>query len=412
MWMFIFLSCAIILLVFAGISPQVGKAPFVRATGGVTSVGAASSRLAYVSARLQALLLEVGRAESSGLLLASPSVVPADAFPTRPLQPATEAYLARWPHCAGAAPGPLATVVSSMVVLPRAKHSLETYLTWLSTTLSSVAAPLVLYLGNFPGGEDRIRELRGDQPLRVVHVADTWGLPRAAELRKEYEGRQFSIDLEQKIHSPELYAIWNGKVDMLAAVAAENPYCSRYFLWADAGTFRDRLVPGWPAEDRVEAAFAGRPEDGMLFSLIGVDADGWQGFLAHAAAMGSYAAIANETRWDTNIPWAASHLLQGGFLGGSARAVEAFAEEFHAHLDHQVAHGRFIGKDQISFSMLFERTLLPGSPTQGRHAAVRATQNCGDLWFYYIAFFAPTDALWCNLHGEGPLSGPLPGHPS
>ena len=90
----------------------------------------------------------------------------------------------------------------------------------------------------------------------------------------------------------------------------------------------------------------------MLFSLIslrGVDA--WAGFLALAGDK-PYVELARDKRWHTDP----SYLLQGGFMGGSARAVESFAIDYRAHLLHQNATGMFFGKDQPNYSILFSYT--------------------------------------------------------
>ena len=124
------------------------------------------------------------------------------------------AELLRWPHCTALSVQPsLVTVVTSMIVLPigRSKHETKYYERWFNNTLRSVSAPLVLFLSGFPGGEARIRELRGSLPIHIISVADAWELPRAMEFRAEYEGPQRLLDFEKNIHSPELYAIWNGK---------------------------------------------------------------------------------------------------------------------------------------------------------------------------------------------------------
>lgn len=287
-----------------------------------------------------------------------------------------------------------------MVILPdsRSKHTDAEYEEWLKNALSSISAPLVLFLGNFAGGAARVRELRGELPLLIIEVNDTWALPRAAELRAEYEGPQLAFEKALgeagQTHpfyrpAPELYAIWNGKVDMLANVSASNPFCSRFFLWADAGSFRSGAVPGWPQPARVEAAFAVRPR-GMLFSFIEyLGGDGWPELLALAGSA-SYADIAESYQrlWLSGRD-TAPFRLQGGFLGGSAAAVEAFAALYHAHLARAIARGDYIAQDQLNFTILFAASLSTSSARRGEHAAIRAMPGCGDLWFYYIAFFAP-----------------------
>lgn len=160
---------------------------------------------------------------------------------------------------------------------------------------------------------------------------------------------------------------------MLVNVSAINPFCSHFFVWADGGGFRERLFPNWPSPDRVIDAFSLRP-DGMLFSLISMGVDGWAGFLSLAEDR-SYVDLARDMRWQTN-----PFILQGGFLGGSSRAIESFAIDYRAHLLHQNATGMFFGMDQLNFSILFAATLGKSSPQRGRHAAIRTAETCGNNW--------------------------------
>ena len=300
----------------------------------------------------------------------------------RQLDQKSASMLAKWPHCDGRKAA-VATVVSSMIILPKgsSKHATEKYVLWLSNMLESVSSPLVLFLSNFPGGESRVRNIRGDKPLLVINVESTWDLPRARELREEYEGRQYSLDAQKKIHSPELYAIWNGKVDMLANASAENYFCSHYFLWVDGGSFRERVFHNWPAPERVAAAFSVRPQ-GMLFSMIGYYSDAWKNIQALALEKTTYEAIAEDRRWNAaeNPAFLVDRCLQGGFLGGNEAAIQAYAREFRAHLLHQIGRGRFIGVDQINFSILFAETFHDG-PSKGKHAVIQASRECtSDIW--------------------------------
>ena len=161
---------------------------------------------------------------------------------------------------------------------------------------------------------------------------------------------------------------------MLDYVSATNPFCSHFFLWADGGGFRERPFPDWPSPDRVVEAFSLRP-DGMLFSMISIgDADSWASFLALAGDR-SYAELARDMRWQTD-----PFVLQGGFLGGSVRAIESFAIDYRAHLLHQNATGIFFGKEQPNYSILFAATLGKSSPKRGRHAAIRSVGTCGNIW--------------------------------
>jgi hypothetical protein len=73
------------------------------------------------------------------------------------------------------------------------------------------------------------------------------------------------LDREKKIHSPELYAIWNEKTKFVMHAIQLNPFKSSKFLWVDAGCFRNNDLNKnyckFPNGNKI-------PEDKMLFLNI------------------------------------------------------------------------------------------------------------------------------------------------
>ncbi len=61
------------------------------------------------------------------------------------------------------------------------------------------------------------------------------------------------------LRGPELYAIWHSKVFWLYLATKLNPFKSKYFLWIDAGVFRDKASMfnwiEWPDMNEIEKLF-------------------------------------------------------------------------------------------------------------------------------------------------------------
>ncbi len=55
------------------------------------------------------------------------------------------------------------------------------------------------------------------------------------------------MDPEKMIHNPNLYAIWNLKAFIMDEIAnLYNPFNSNFFIYVDAGSFREKTYQNWP----------------------------------------------------------------------------------------------------------------------------------------------------------------------
>ena len=258
-----------------------------------------------------------------------------------------------------------ATVVTCYFQLTKSKFTHTRYQAWLRQMLAHVKNPLVVF--TTPADEPELRQMRGALPAVYITYPSLWDVPPAAHYRAMYQA-QHGIDPERSIHSPELYAVWNSKVWFTAAAAAANPFRSRYFLWADAGSFRNRHFNTWPDPARLDAAFASCKAADCV--LLGCVTARWQATTVDPAA---------------HTPLVGD-MVEGGFFAARAPSMLWLLTEFYSLLHEYASRGVFVGKDQTMFNMLAMKfywrvAMLP---------AYRMTPGCGsDPWFAFQHMLAP-----------------------
>lgn len=148
-------------------------------------------------------------------------------------------------------------LVSAYFPLTNSKHSLVEYGQWISHYLGMVTTDIYFY--TTPEHEFFIREARGSLPITInTTYSSPWDIPpfQAPGVRERY-AEMWHQDREKKRHTPELYAIWNGK-QFLLLQALQNLGMDRYeyAFWNDAGSYRtDDVYDSWPDASRVEEVF-------------------------------------------------------------------------------------------------------------------------------------------------------------
>ena len=60
-------------------------------------------------------------------------------------------------------------------------------------------------------------------------------------------------DREKRLHSPDLYAIWNLKTYMMSIASNFNPFNSEFFIYTDTGAWRQKGLTDWPDQSFVRA---------------------------------------------------------------------------------------------------------------------------------------------------------------
>lgn len=152
-------------------------------------------------------------------------------------------------------PTNVATVVTALYNIGRdnlagraAQRSFAKYLDWFKELLS-INVPMVIFIPE--NLHSYIREHRPPEYATKVVIREFEDL---AAYR--YQNRiQATLDAMRQDNPPSYFfecpefitakyqTVIYSKVDFLAEVAAENPYNSDYFIWLDAGTFRNQGLP-------------------------------------------------------------------------------------------------------------------------------------------------------------------------
>ncbi|CAF1203634.1 unnamed protein product [Didymodactylos carnosus] len=145
---------------------------------------------------------------------------------------------------------------------------------------------------------------------------------------------QHQDDPERSYHTVDLYAIWCAKSFMLNHSAQLNPFQTKYFLWIDAGAFRDSRYrfTRWPDPQRVQDIFEN--EDKLLLGLVN-------------PMRRRYCTSNNSSvKYDLEMGPIKQDLIEGTFFGGNKNIIQWWTTLFYETLDAFARKGHFIGKDQ------------------------------------------------------------------
>lgn len=147
-------------------------------------------------------------------------------------------------------------LVSALFPLNKSKHSKEEYSDWLQRFLGPVTTNIYFY--TTPELEKTVQGARGPGlPITInTHYASPFAVPPLRGFEPLYEEMHLQ-DRERKRHSPELYAVWNGKPWFLDHAVQqsreEKGEVYDYAFWVDAGSFRqEHRYTSWPDPTRVE----------------------------------------------------------------------------------------------------------------------------------------------------------------
>ena len=183
-----------------------------------------------------------------------------------------------------------------------------------------------------------------------------------------YDFKILDLDPEKSIHSPELYAIWNLKPYMVNKAAHENQFKSEFFIYTDAGSFRQRSFVNWPKEEYVKNVHK-QVNNRLVLGLV------------------------DNIKYHTNP---LNDLIEGGFFAGSIISLSTFETNFYEIHDERLYKGLFIGKDQTITNILgFEKH--PNTITFLYSYKFSNFCSCsGDNWILYsiLNYFRCTNNKW------------------
>ena len=262
-----------------------------------------------------------------------------------------------------------ATVVTAFYLLEKSKHPLSNYRKWITSFLSSVDAPIIIFCEKEM--EPLIREARGDKKLTIV-ILPFKNLPFQDESWMGFwEKTMEEQDDFRDLHSPQQFIIWNSKTLLVEEAIDMNPYKTDKFVWCDAGCWRNdalaRAVGGtWPSAEKI-------PDEGMLF--LDVEDISWQ-----------REKVRNGTPWyEINTRNARSACIGGTIFAGSVAAWKEWSKAYYTMLNTYKDHNWFAGDDQsvmmsTDLYLLDKATHLQAPQTDGYF------NGMGDKWFALQVF--------------------------
>ena len=234
------------------------------------------------------------------------------------------------------------TLITAFYPLERSKHSIGNYRAWIQN-FCKIPVTMVIFTTEVYALEMyQWRKDFLDQTTVYVRPFDSFAITCPSMM--ELWTKQWSIDPEKHIHSPELYAVWALKQELVRIVIHNNKYQSKWFVWCDMGIQRYSALQNY---------YMTFPSE-----VPRLCAPGRMTFLEVKTIPESYVAD-----WREGKPMVypvPNTTLGGGCMAGDAEAWTEFGEAYRDMLKEFLLRGWFAGKDQaVFFAILMEKKTNP-----------------------------------------------------
>ena len=251
------------------------------------------------------------------------------------------------------------TIVIAYFPLKKSKYNMTQYSLWLENLLGFCQSPMVIFTSiEYQPILHRLRRNGSLLSHFIVDYRSPLQMPPIKEILSTFE-RQHRVDPERAYHSVELYAVWCAKSYMLDLSAKLNPFGTANFLYVDAGAFRSSgyRFRAWPHEPTVRTILA---NDRFVLGMIAP--------LPRRFCPLSYKMNKGPIRMD---------LIEGTFMGGSARAINWWTSVFYKTINAYRKKNFFVSKDQD----VMNAVALVHAHRINMLLSFRA--SCGDTWFAF-----------------------------
>ncbi|GJQ10015.1 hypothetical protein GpartN1_g1806.t1 [Galdieria partita] len=254
---------------------------------------------------------------------------------------------------------PETTIVTSIFLLNKSKHSREDFKSWGAKLTDTVTSPLVVFCDQ--QSISFLKDIWPQKKVKYIVLSNIWNF-KLESFKTKYEDL-WLLDPEKNIHSPEMYAVWNSKAAMVAFAKKNDFYNTKYFAWVDFGAWRDNTsFSNWPDNKAVDQLFKTYPSKHILVGLVTKPSEfTCQSF--HKQTLGDEPAY----RID---------FVEGGFFVVDRIGAELFADKFYSLHDFWLSQGYFVGKDQTLFNAIIDDTFF-------FFHAYKAPPEFGDVWFRF-----------------------------
>lgn len=226
------------------------------------------------------------------------------------------------------------------------KRDHKQYVKWMSNLLGNINIPLIVYCDSKSEKLiENITKINKNKFIKIIKYEIEDFFVNQYQNHFEYS---YSIDIEKKIHSIELYKVWNEKFNFIAKAIDINPFNSEYFYWIDIGCFRKKCTGlnydkfnNWPNLDILKnytnkiilfqtKEFSNKDKILDINGLVNNN-------LSKACSRGG---------------WGAGRLV-GGFFGGNIKNMLQFNNLYYDMLLLWTKHNRFIGKDNYIMNNVY-----------------------------------------------------------
>jgi hypothetical protein len=199
------------------------------------------------------------------------------------------------------------------------------------------------------------------QVIWVVPISDFY----VSKQQKYTWDRHVEIDNNQRIHGSDLYRVWAEKFNFLKMAIEKDPFHTEYFIWCDAGYFRDEkrmtqdVVSSWPCvHQRISI-------DRVLFSQI-------EPFTTEEKQ--NLSVVDNRFQNVTRIG--------AGLFGGHRSIVLSFSTWYYETLDEFFDRGVFAGVEQSVFAFMILRH------SECADLVIAPSTYEFNRWFYQIDYLS------------------------
>lgn len=209
--------------------------------------------------------------------------------------------------------------VTSYFSIAKRKHSNKNYIEWMDNFFSVINKSLIIFTDN-----NSISYIPPNNGKYVVYNS-IFDIPCVSKYKGIYLN-QINLDPEKRLHSSELYAIWNAKICMLKK--STELYDKSVYIWIDIGSSR------W------KHSFKQFPDSEVI------------DFLSNLNSMFFFAVYNRKFKKEKYPKLILENFLEGTSFGGNKRSIIEYYDIFWKVHDIFLNKGQFIGKDQTIFNTI------------------------------------------------------------
>ena len=227
----------------------------------------------------------------------------------------------------------ITTIVSCFYLLEKSKHNELNYVLWM-VNFFKIKTPKIIYTDKKTFNR-LFKSINQPSIKFVIYEIDDFFV--SSLLDNNGWKKQHENDNEWYRHNTCLYKIWNEKSEMLKKSIHNNYFNSEYFIWCDAGCFRNQNTVkkfyNWPKKDILELYKT-------KLTLLNVD-----NFLFE------------ELNSKTLVDFSKKNRIGGGIFGGHKDICIKWRNEYYKMFNLFLENKLFIGKDQSIMANIYIKSL-------------------------------------------------------